>query len=230
MAKEKVFAVIGLGAFGRKACEVLAERGGTVIAIDNNSDLIERVKETATQAILLDSTDEEAMGQVPFGDVDIAIVAMGDNIESSIITTAILKKIGIPYIVARAITQIHQQILRQIGADEIVNIEVDEGRRVAQRLISPEILDRFPLAGNMSITEMYTPKQFIGRSLAELDLRKKHQVNVVSIKRTMLSVDEEGNSIQQEEIIFPEPDKIIEESDVLIIVGKDEDIEDLRET
>ena len=93
MAKEKVFAVIGLGTFGIKVCEVLSSKGGKVIAIDNQPALIERVKETVTQAIYLDSTDEEAMSQVPFEEVDVVIVAIGENIEASIITTAILKKI-----------------------------------------------------------------------------------------------------------------------------------------
>ncbi len=228
MAKEKVFAVIGLGTFGRKVCEVLAEKGGRVIAIDNQSDLIERVKDTVTQAVFLDSTDEEAMSQAPLENVDIAIVAIGENVEASIITTAILKKIGISYIVARAITDIHHQVLRQVGADEIVNIEIDEGQRMAQRLISPEVLDRFPITGSISIAEVYAPKDVAGKALRELDLRNKMRINVVSIKRTLLTIDEMGNSVQDEDVIFPTPDEKLEETDVLLVVGKNENIDSFK--
>jgi len=230
MAKEKVFAVIGLGTFGKKVCEVLSSKGGSVIAIDNDPDLIQSIQETVTQAVYLDSTDEEAMGEVPFEDVDIAIIAIGDNVEASIISTAICKKIGIPYIVARAVKEIHQQVLKQVGADEIINIEIEEGQRVAQRLIAPEVLDRIPISSSISVAEMYVPKEFIGKSLKELDLRKKTKVNVVSIKRTILSVNEQGNSVRSEDIIFPEPGEILRESDMLLIVGKNTDIERLQES
>jgi len=229
MAKEKVFAVIGLGTFGRKVCEVLIEKGGKVLAIDVNTDLIERVKDSVTQAILLDSTDEEALGRVPFEDVAVAIVAIGDNIESSIITTALLKKIGIPYIVARAVSDIHQQVLKQVGADEVVNIEIEEGRRIAQKLISPEVLDRISITESISIAELYVPKAFVGESLEKLDLRKKLRVNIVSIRRIALSVDEEGNPLKNEEVIFPEAKEVLKESDLLLVVGKNEDIDGFKE-
>jgi trk system potassium uptake protein TrkA len=208
---------------------MLADKGGSVIAIDNKSELIEKVKDTVTQAIYLDSTDEEAMNQVPFEDIDIAIVAIGDNIEASIISTAILKKIGVPYILARAITDIHHQVLRQVGADEIISIGIDEGKRVAQRLISPEILDRFPITGSISVGEVYVPKQFVGKNLKELDLRNKMRINVVSIKRNTLSVDEMGNSVQNEEVVFPGPAETLEETDTLLVVGKNEDIDAFRD-
>ena len=229
MAKEKVFAVIGLGTFGRKVCEVLAEKGGKVIAIDVKGDLIERVKDSVTQAILLDSTDEGALGRVPFEDVAVAIVAIGDNIESSILTTALLKRIGIPYIVARAVSDIHQQVLKQVGADEIVNIEIEEGQRVAQKIISPEVLDRIPITESISIAELYVPKNFVGESLAKLDLRNKLRVNIVSIRRIVLSVDEEGNPVKNEDVIFPEAGEILKESDLLLLVGKNEDIDAFKE-
>lgn len=229
MAKEKVFAVIGLGTFGRKVCEVLVEKGGKVLAIDVNADLIERVKDTVTQAVLLDSTDEEALGRVPFEDVAVAIVAIGDNIESSIITTALLKKVGIPYIVARAISDIHQQVLKQVGADEVINIEIEEGQRIAQRLISPEVLDRISITESISVAELYVPKVFVGESLQKLDLRKKLRVNIVSIRRIVLSVDEEGNPVKNEDVVFPDANEALQESDLLLVVGKNEDIDAFKQ-
>jgi len=226
--KEKVFAVIGLGTFGGKVCEDLAAKGGKVIAIDNQPELIEKVKDTVTQSILLDSTDETAMGQVPFADVNIAVVAIGENIEASILTTAILKRLGIPYIVARAVTDIHNQVLRQVGADEVVNIEIEEGKRIAQRLISPDILDNISVTENISVSEVYVPKAFIGQTLEKLNLRKKLNVNIVAILRTTLSVDEEGNPVKTDNAVFPDAKEVLQESDILLVVGKNEDLNVFR--
>lgn len=230
MAKEneKVFAVIGLGTFGLKVCEDLASKGGKVIAIDNHPELIEKVKNTVTQSILLDSTDEGAMSQIPFADVSIAVVAIGEHVEASILTTAILKRLGIPYIIARAISDIHNQILRQVGADEVINIEIEEGQRLAQRLISPEILDNISLTENISVSEIYVPTDFKGKALSKLDLRKKMNVNIVAILRTTLTVDEEGNPVKTDSAVFPDAEEILQDSDILLVVGKNEDLDVFR--
>jgi len=228
-AKGKNFCIIGLGTFGRKVCEVLSEGGAEVIAIDNRSNHIERIKDDVSQAMLLDATDEEALSNVPFEDVDIALIAIGDNIEASILTTAILKRIGVPYIIARAITDIHQQVLRQIGADEVINIEIDEGQRLARRLIAPAVLDRIPLSESISVTEMYVPEAFVNKALVELALRNKFNINVVTIRRMEVSVDELGNPVKDERVIFPEASEKLKEEDVLILVGKNEDIERFKE-
>jgi trk system potassium uptake protein len=227
--KEKVFAVIGLGTFGRKVAEVLSDRGAKVIAIDHDAALIDRIKNLVTQAVLLDSTDEASLANAPFDDVDVAVVAIGDNIASSILTTALLKRVGVPFIVARSVSDLHEQVLRQIGADEIVNIEVDQGLRVAQKLISPETLDRIPVSGTISVAELFTPKRFVGKSIGKLDLRKRFSVNVVSITRPVLGIDESGNPVRTEQIIFPSSNDLLEESDVLLIVGKNDDIDALKE-
>jgi trk system potassium uptake protein TrkA len=227
--KQKVFAVIGLGTFGVRLCEELGTKGGKVLAIDNQEKLIEKVKDFVSQSILMDSTDEDAMSQVPFEDVDTAVVAIGDNLEASIITTAILKKIGIPRILARSVTDIHRRILRQVGADEIINIEIDEGTRLGRQLISPDIMDNISLSDQVSLAEVAVPGEFAHRSLIDLDLRKKMRINVVAIRRTSTRVDEDGAALRQERVIFPGPEDIIEESDILIIVGMNDDIQSFRD-
>ncbi len=226
--KEKIFAVLGLGTFGSKVCEILSERGGKVMAIDKDPLLIEKVKDHVTQSILLDSTDETAMNQIPYTDIDVAIVAMGETIEASILTTAILKRLGIPYIVARAVTDIHTQVLRQVGADEVINIEIEEGQRIAQKLISPEILDRIAITENISVAEIYVPKDFPGKELRKLDIRNKMHVNIVAIIRTTLDVDEEGNPIKKDSAVFPDAQEVLQESDILLVVGKNEDLDSFR--
>lgn len=229
MDKERVFAVVGLGTFGMEVANVLAGKGGKVIALDNQENLIEKVKDNVTQAILVDSTDAESLKNVPLADVDVAVIAMGENIEASILTTVLLRQIGVPYIVARAVTTTHEHVLKQVGANEVVNIEIAEGRRIASELISPSILDRIPIDKNVSIAEVLLPESFADKSLKQLDLRNKYRVNVVTVKRTTMSVDEMGNPVKEEEIIFPGPDQVMERSDVIMVVGRNEDIEVLKE-
>ncbi len=228
-AKGKTFAIIGLGTFGSRLCEELSSKGGVVLAIDNQSNMIERVKEITAQSILVDSTDEEAMSQVPFEDVDTAVVAIGDNIEASILSTAILKKIGVPRIIARSLSDIHQRVLRQVGADEIINLEIDAGVNLAQKLISPDILDSIPISDSISLAEVLTPQEFVGKSLIELDLRKKMNVTVAAIRRMNLSIDEEGNTIRGENILFPGPNDLLEKTDVMLVIGENEPLSAFKE-
>lgn len=226
---DKVFAVFGLGAFGRQLCMTFMEKGASVIAIDNQGELIERIKDEVTHAIQIDSTDEEALDQVPLEDVETAIVAIGDNVEASILTTALLKRKGIPYILSRAISELHMQVLRQIGADEVVNLEIDEGRRIAQRLVAPEIIDRTSLGESLSLAELKAPKSLLGKPLIKLDLRSRHRVSIVVIRRTQLTVDEIGNPTRSEQAVFPTADTVLEEEDILLVVGKNDDIEEFTE-
>ena len=229
MAKNKIFAVIGLGTFGKKVAEVLVEKGAQVVAVDNNPDSIERIKNLVTAAVLMDSTDESALQKAPLEDVDTAIVAIGDQIEASILTTALLKKRGIPYIISRAVSDIHETVLRQVGANETVNLEVAEGIRIAQRLISPEVLDSIPISREFSLAEMYIPKAFIGKSLSELKIRERFNVTVISIKRNRIDTDQVGNPVRLEELIFPASTDVLQDGDILFAVGKTGDLDDLKE-
>lgn len=226
--KENVFLVVGLGTFGWETCEELSRKGAKVIAVDNRSEKIERIKDIVTQAILLDSTDEENLSNLPIEDVDLAVIAIGDNIEANILTTALLKKAGIPYIISRATTDIHQQVLRQVGANEIINIEKDAGVQLAEKIIAPGVLDRIPITREMSVAELYSPKAFAGKTLLEIDLTKKMELTIIVIKRSILSVDEEGNPVMSEQIIFPDGTKTLEDGDILLIAGRNSNIEKLK--
>jgi trk system potassium uptake protein TrkA len=223
---DKIFAVIGLGSFGRQVCITLMEKGAKVIAIDNNPALIEMMTDQVTSAILLDSTDEEALSGASLDEADFAIVAIGDNIEASILTTAILKQLSIPYVVARAVSDLHQKVLRKVGADEVVNLEVDEGIRVACRLIAPEVLDRIPISADISLAELFLPREFKGKKAGELQLRKKFNLALVMIKRSVTDIDKEGNPDKKEIAIHPEEETVLQENDVLIVVGNNSDIDD----
>ena len=224
----KTFAVIGLGTFGSQVCHVLSEKGASVVAIDHDPALVDRIKQTVTQAVLVDATDPEAITNAPLEDVDVAVVAIGDNIEASVLTTALLKQLAVPYVVARAVSSLHQEVLRRVGADEIVNLEIDEGTRVANRLIAPDVLDEFPISSEISLAELYVPSILVNATLAELDLRTRYHITVVSIRRVEAGVDELGNPSRRETIVFPGPGDTLIAEDTILVVGKNEDIEAFR--
>jgi trk system potassium uptake protein TrkA len=161
--------------------------------------------------------------------VDTAIVAIGDNIEASILVTALLKRMGITHILARAVSELHMQVLRQVGADEVVNLEIDEGKRIAQRLSAPEVLDRTRISETISLAEIYVPEKLVGKRLDQLDLRQKYRINVIAVKRTSYSVDEVGNPRKAEEVLFPTPATTLEDRDVLLVVGKNDALEEFKE-
>jgi trk system potassium uptake protein len=225
--RDRVFLVIGLGTFGKQVATEISARGGKVIAVDRQPKLVEAIKDQVTQAVLVDSTDEEGLSALSLEEVDVAIVAIGDAMEAGILTTAILKRSGVPYVVARAVSDIHGQVLRQVGADEVINLEVDEGRRIAQRLVAPDILDRIPISSSISVAEVNVPRSFLNSTLVRLDLRKRFSINVIAIKRDSQGLDEVGNPQVQEEVIFPDADTMLREGDIILVVGKNDDIESI---
>jgi len=220
------FAVIGLGAFGKKVAFTLSEKGANVIAIDKNRDSVEEIKEQVSAALVLDSTDEDAMKAAGIKDVDAAVVALGDNQEEAILITAILKKMGVSKIVARAINQLYAHVLKSVGADTVIVIEERMGEDLAKRLLSPEIYQHVVLTTGHSLVEMEARPEFIGKSLRQLDFRKTFRVNIIAIQKKIPSVNEEGKVTQEIEVNdIPGPEDRIEKGDILVVVGADDNIE-----
>jgi trk system potassium uptake protein TrkA len=227
--KDKTFAVFGLGSFGSEICRVLTDKGARVLAFDLRPEPIEKIKEVVKQAYLLDSSDEDAMMGAPLDGIDVAIVAIGEDTEASILTTALLKNLGVPFIIARASSDIHQRVLKMVGATEVINLEIEEGRRVASRLLTTEALDTIPVTDEYSIVEFPVPESMVGKSMEKLNLRKVHQVNVIAIERFESAFDGEGNPAREERVILPDKDDILVHGDVLIVVGRNSDLEALSE-
>ncbi len=226
----KTFAVIGLGLFGRKVCEVLTQKGGEVIALDNTPAQVNKVKDYVSQAILLDSTDEDSISEAPFDQVDAAIVAIGDNIEASILSTTLLKQIGVPYIIARAVNKTHYQVLKQIGANEVINIEEEEGSRIAQNLIAPSVMEKIPLSRKVMLSEMYLPGAYEKSTLSSINLEEKFKIRLTALRRIRTTLDSDGNTQRDEELLFPSPDEVLQSGDVLILVGEEKALEEFQKS
>ncbi|NIZ18460.1 potassium channel family protein [Entomospira culicis] len=216
--KDRVFAVIGLGQFGVHLATALAEKGFSVIAIDNDQNALDLVKGRVAQALLIDAEEESFTIRAPLDDVDVALVALS-QFEVAILAVLYLKQVGVPYIVARAETTIHAHALTKVGADQIINVEEESGKRLAHQLASPHILDVIRLSNAVMLAEVVANKALVGKELRELDLRKQYGINIVAIRRIHLLVSEEGLPTQGEEILLPGPEDKIEASDILIVVG-----------
>jgi len=209
---KKQFAVIGLGRFGSNLAGYLAKMGYEVLAVDENEERVQAVAHSVTHAVSANSTDEEAMRALGIRNFDVVVVAIGQDIQSSILTTLILKDLGVPSIIVKAQNELHGKVLHKIGADKVVFPERDMGLRVAHHLISPNILEHIELSPEYSIVEMKAPRVMVGRNLKELDIRAKYNCNVLAVKR-----DGQMN-------ITPRADEPIEAEDVLVIVGRNDQL------
>jgi len=226
----KQFAVIGLGRFGKSVARSLAEKGQEVIAIDKSEELVHDMMDLVSKAVCLDATDEKAMRSVGIQNVDVAICGMGTDVESSVLVTLLLKELGIQTIVCKAVSEPHKNALLKIGASKVVLPERDMGARIANTLISMDdkVLEHIELPGDASIIELIPPKEYIGKALREIDIRSKHKVNIIAIKKKEIN-PETGEVTGSGEInITPLADDVIGENDVLVIFGENEKIQGLK--
>ncbi|WP_080834295.1 potassium channel family protein [Cohnella massiliensis] len=214
---KKQFAIIGLGRFGSSVAKFLSEMGYEVLAIDENEELVQDVAHIVTHAVSADSTDEEAVRALGIRNFDVVVVAIGQDIQASILTTLILKDLGVKQIIVKAQNELHGKVLSKIGADKVIFPERDMGLRVAHHLVSPNILEHIELSNDYSIVEMKVPSQIVGRNLKQLDIRVKYNCNVLAVKR-----DGEMN-------ITPHPDESLNSEDVLVIVGRNDQLNRLEQ-
>ena len=224
------FAVIGLGRFGMRLATLLGQAGAEVIAVDRRREIIEQVRDEVALAVCLDSTDENALKAQGIDKVDVAIVGIGTSFEDNMLVTAILKQLGVPRVISRATTAMRAKILARIGADDIVNPERESADRWRSRLLAPSIMERIELAEGFSLTQLAAPQSFFGKTLQQLDVRKKYNVNIVAIRRTVTENDAEGiRRTRQVVISVPMADTDIETGDILLLIGSNEAMESFPE-
>ncbi len=210
------FAVIGLGRFGYRVASTLAAHKLPVIAVDRDPRRVELAAGVVDFAVCADATDQRALASAGVAAVDAAVVSLGEQLEPSVLATLILKEMGVKEIVVKGTSPEHGKILRLVGATEVVFPEEDMAVRVAQRIISPNIVDHIPLLPGYSIVELVVPEKFQGKTLLDLNLRRDYGVEVLVIKR--------GDQVK----VIPSALDTIEYGDTLVILGRDEDIARLR--
>lgn len=181
---QKQIAVIGLGIFGREVALSLIARGFTVLAIDHDEEALDDVKDRVTETLLLDTTQEKALREAEINQMDTVVVAIGTgHLENSILTTALLKQVGVSHIIARAANDLHEKILRQVGAHEVINPEREMGQKVANKIARPGFYEMFSLPDGVCVAELPIPESFIEHTLEELNVRRRFNINVLGVQR-----------------------------------------------
>lgn len=214
------YAVIGLGRFGMTVANVLFESGMDVIAVERNQDLIDEVSGRVSLAVCMDATDEPALRSLNLNEADAVIIGIGSNIQESILTAAILKKIGVGIIYAKVENRLHGRILELIGVQNILLPEEIVGTQLAKTLISKNVREYISLSSGHVVMEMLAPRSFVDKDLQELALPTKMGVNVIAIRYNSLSVSEDGRNIMEHKINdMPGANDIVNEGDVLIMMG-----------
>jgi len=222
------FAVIGIGRFGYSVAKALTGEGCQVLAIDNDEERVQEISDFVTQAVNLDATDEKALRAVGIGDVDVCVVAIGQNKESSIMATLLLKEMGIKEVVCKAITMMQGRVLQKIGADRVVFPEWEMGERVARSLAHPNILDNLELSKDYGVFEVISPKDFVGKTLGELDIRAKFGLNVIAVREYLPANESKKTHPTKNINISPLASDTIPPNSVMVVVGSNEGVERFR--
>jgi trk system potassium uptake protein TrkA len=217
----KRYAVIGLGLLGRTVARELAERGAEVIAVDMDQELVQSISEDVPLAVRLDSTNREALKQQGIDQVDAALVAIGQNFQAAVLTTALLKEFGIGRVISRARTVEEARILRLVNADEVVLVEEMVARRLATRMMSPSLVEMVELTPGMSLAKIEALPEMLGKTLASLKFRQRYGLNVVAV------IKSEADTSESPSTLLPDPEEVIDEGDILLVDGPDEAIERL---
>jgi len=180
---KKQYAVIGLGRFGTSVARTLTRLGQEVLAIDTCEERLRYIAENVTHTMLADTTDTQVLQNIGIKNFDVVIVAIGENVQSNIMTVLLLKEQGVPYIVAKALNKMQGRVLEKIGADRVIYPEREMGKRVAHSLVAANLVDYIELPQGFRIAEVMATKEMFNKNLKNLNLRSKYNINVILIKR-----------------------------------------------
>ena len=219
--KRKQFGVIGLGRFGSAMAMTLTELGHDVIGVDGDETRVQQLADVITHALQIDATDEKALRAAGIQDVDVAVVSIGENIESSLLVVMQLRDLGIGTIVAKAVTPLHGRILEKLGVSRVIFPEREMAIRIAHSLVLPNVIDYIELSRDFSIVEVPAPAAFVGRTLKQLELRPRLGLTLIAIKRRS---DDSGAVVTN---IAPAADEIIRPGDILALLGGNEKLNQL---
>jgi len=212
------FAVIGLGSFGSNVAKTLYGKKHEVLAVDTDKEKIEELKTLVTHAVQMDAAVKENLRALDIQEMDVVVVSLGPEMESSILTVLYLHELGAQRIVAKALTEDHGKILDAVGATEVIYPEKDMAIKTALRLSNPNVLEYLPLISGIDLQEIAPPEKFIGKNLKELDLRNRFGVQVIAIKEI----------IPEKTTIIPKADFVIKDSDILILMGDQKQLDKLN--
>jgi trk system potassium uptake protein TrkA len=210
--------VIGLGIFGFNIAKVLYENGLEVIAVDKNKDVIQKIREFSTKAILADGTDKEVLESIGIQPDNVAIISFGDDLAASTLITLHLKEMKVKSIIVKAPNEDHKRVLERVGATEVIIPEREIADKVAKSFLSPNVLDYIPLSEGYTVCELVPPSTFMGKTIGDLHLRSKYHIEVIAVREIL----------PDRLTMVPRADFLVKDSDVLVVIGKEEDINKVK--
>jgi len=210
--------VIGLGIFGSQLARQLYESGLDVIAVDKNKDVVQRIKDYSTKAVVADASEKEVLESIGVAADDVVVISFGEDLSASTLLTLHLKELKVKDIIVKVPNEDYKRILLKVGASDAIIPEREMANKVARGIISPNVLEYLPISEDYTIVELAPPTAFIGKTLAELDLRKKYNLQVIAIRDVLTSKMQ----------LVPRASAIIKDSDVMVIIGKEEDIRKIK--
>ena len=210
--------VIGLGIFGFNIAKDLYENGIEVIAVDKDKEVIQKIKDFSTKAVLADGTDKEVIESIGIQEDDVVIISFGENLAASTLITLHLKEMKVKNIIVKAPNEDHKHVLEKVGATEVIIPERAMADKVAKSLISPNILDYIPLSEDYTISEIAPPASFMGKTIGELHLRTKYHIEVIAVREML----------PERLTMVPRAEFVIKDSDVLVVIGKEKDIQKIK--
>ncbi len=210
------YLVLGLGRFGKAFAKTLSELGHDVLGVDRNPQVVQDLSEELAHVITSEISSEEFLKSIGVSNFDAAVVAIGNDLQSSILTTALLKELGAKYIISKAQNDLHAKVLMTVGANRVIFPERDMGIRVANNLASHNIIDSIQLSGDHSIMETSIPDKWVGKTINELAIRARYNVNILAVRK--------GDTLD----ISPGADYVFKEDDIVSIMGKNKDLKDLQ--
>ena len=210
--RDKIFGVIGLGRFGYHVAKTLAQGGAEVIACDSDEEKVRQIADLVSMAFVLDATDEKALKESGIVNADTVVVSIGENIEASILIVVQLKELGVKEVIAKAANPMHGKILERLGVDRIIYPERDMAIRLAHSLLMGQFIEEIPIGDQFSIFEIKAFEALFGKTLRELDLRRRFGVSVLAIKR------------QDSMLVNPSGEEKILEGDILVVLGTTEQL------
>lgn len=212
------FAIIGLGRFGSSIGRELINLGHEVLGIDRDEETVDEMSHILTHAVVADATDEEVLRSLGVRNFDCGVVAIGDDIQASIMAAILLKDLGVKTVVAKALSELHGRVLEKVGVDRVIYPERDMGIRVAHQLVSPNLLDYIELSNDYTIAELSVPKCLSGKSLQDLNMRARFGCSIVAINK------------KSGIIIAPTAGDVLSEKDVMVLIGTNDQIEEFEHT
>jgi trk system potassium uptake protein TrkA len=210
--------VIGLGIFGFNIAKDLYENGFEVIAIDKNKEVIQKIRDFSTKAVIADGTDKEVMESIGIQEDDVVIISFGEDLAASTLITLHLKEMKVKHIIVKAPNEDHKHVLEKVGATEVIIPEKAMADKVAKSLISPNVLDYIPLSEDYTISEIVPPASFMGKTIGEIHLRSRYHIEVIAVREML----------PERITMVPRAEFIIKDSDILVVIGKEQDIQKIK--